>query len=145
MLPSTPATTPSTGIPSPSPGPGGHVQGAAAAGGRGGVCGQEDGQELPMSGGAADQRAAGAGLCGDRGTGDAPAGPKGGRSAHPGHPGPAGEESLLRWTWSQTQARTCRPFLLHILCGHAEDSLPGTAASGGTRSRVPVPCTCPSS
>lgn len=51
-----------------------------------------------MSGGTADQRAAGAGLCGDSGTGQRPASPKGGRTEDPGNPGPAGEESLLSWT-----------------------------------------------
>ncbi|XP_003976119.2 collagen alpha-1(III) chain-like [Takifugu rubripes] len=87
-----------TAAPGPSQSPGGHVPGAAAAGRRGRVCGQKDRQELSMSGGTADQRAAGVGLCGDRGAGDRPASSEGGRPADPGHPGSAGEESVLSWT-----------------------------------------------
>lgn len=52
-----------------------------------------------MSGGTAHQRAAGAGLCGDSGTGECPASPKGGCTENPGHSRPTGEESFLNWTY----------------------------------------------
>lgn len=74
-----------------------------------------------MSGGTADQRAAGAGLCGDSGTGDHPASPKGGRTEDPGHSGPAGEESLLNWTCLLVcGSLSLAVFFFQIFHGHSE-------------------------
>lgn len=74
-----------------------------------------------MSGGTADQRAAGAGLCGDSGTRECPASPKGGCTEDPGHSGPAGEESLLNWTHSLVcGSLSLAVFFFQIFCGHNE-------------------------
>lgn len=70
-------------------------QGPPAAGRRGRVRGQKDGQELPLSGGATHQRAAGPGLGGDQRPGRRALGPQRSRAEDPGHPGPSGEQGVL--------------------------------------------------